>query len=300
MLERINRAYGEMTDLILDKLSEDLRRTPSVLETQVAIQNIDFSNVTFESSGSGFFTCYLRAKSRGIIVNSMTNTMTNSVNTSTVSNNHPYFLSTDASGHLLNCFGVDVGSNSTTTMAAQTAPTQYHSNLTFDSSIFLEAAEKFSIADGTEVTIDLPNGAVLEVKADGSIKITDVDSKVTYKACGVREFNRFINASDLLQDFIKFLGTKGVKQGQVLDIPVELFINWLVFKAAEQDEDLPPENMTPTESHPKLLSAKKKKMPPKCLCCGKFIKKDLAEKGFNFCSGNHASKFATEKLAIAG
>ena len=58
--------------------------------------------------------------------------------------------------------------------------------------------------------------------------------------------------------------------------------------------------MIPTESHPKLLIAKKKKMPPKCLCCGKFIKKDLAEKGFNFCSGNHASKFATEKLALAG
>jgi len=300
MLERINRAYGEMTDAILGKVSEDLGRTPSVLETQVAIQNIDFSNVVFESSGLGFFHCRLRAKSRGIIVNSMTNTMTNSVNTSTVSNNHPYYLSTDASDHLFNSFGIDVGSNSTTSISTRTAPTNYSSNLTFDSSIFLEAAEKFTIANGTEVTIDLPNGAVLEVKADGSIKITDVNSKVTYKACGVREFNRFINASDLLQDFIKFLGTKGVKQGQVLDIPVELFINWLVFKSAEQDEDLPPENMIPTESHPKLLSARKNKMPPKCLCCGKFIKKDLAEKGFNFCSGNHASRFATEKLAIAG
>jgi len=155
-----------------------------------------------------------------------------------------------------------------------------------------------TIKQGQEVSFDLPNGAKLEVKRDGSIEVIDANAKVVYKACSTREFNRFINASDLLQEFIIFLGTLGVKQGQVLNIPIELFINWLVFKAAEQDHESPPSNLTPPESHPRLLAVKERANSPKCLCCGRFIRKDVADKGFNFCDGSHASRFA-EKLSLA-
>lgn len=55
-----------------------------------------------------------------------------------------------------------------------------------------------------------------------------------------RGFNRYLNASDLMEEFIKDLGVLGIKQGEFVDLPVMLFLNWLVIRAAEADEDAPP------------------------------------------------------------
>jgi hypothetical protein len=54
-----------------------------------------------------------------------------------------------------------------------------------------------------------------------------------------REFNRFLNASDMLVKFIEFLGTQQVKQHEALQIPIDLFIAWLVVEAAKADGEEP-------------------------------------------------------------
>ena len=83
----------------------------------------------------------------------------------------------------------------------------------------------------------LPDGSILTVDPNGNYRIVDEHAKVIYKANRLREFNPYINASDLLEDFIKFVGQLGVKQSEVLNVPINAFIHWLVFKAAERDGD---------------------------------------------------------------
>lgn len=136
-------------------------------------------------------------------------------------------------------------------------------------------------------SVKLPDGTVIEVDDNGNFVINDKDAKVTYKANRNREFNRFINASDLLEAFICDLGDAGVRQGDVLSIPVEVFINWLIYKSAEQDGDEIPDDL------PRLEDLRKKK--PRCLCCGRFIKKDLAD--LKFCNGEHYDKY-TKKMQL--
>lgn len=168
--------------------------------------------------------------------------------------------------------------------------TTYSASTNFDSHLFVEAIEKLKLNRGSACEIELPDGAIIKLDEKGDVEVLDDNAKIIYKGCPVREFNRYVNASDLLQDFIRFVGSLGVRQSEVLNIPIELFINWLIFKAAEQDNDQPPEDLTPPQSHPKLLQAKNCNSP-KCLYCGRFIRKDYAEKGFNFCDGVHASQF---------
>lgn len=54
-----------------------------------------------------------------------------------------------------------------------------------------------------------------------------------------REFNRFINASDLMEEFIRYAGEHGARQGDVLTLPIELFVKWLVINACEADGEEP-------------------------------------------------------------
>lgn len=74
------------------------------------------------------------------------------------------------------------------------------------------------------------------------------------------EFNRYINASDLMQEFIAWLGTQGVRKGEVLGLPMDLFIKWLIIQACEQDGEEPNVSLS--------LPAPKKN---RCLGCGRFL-----------------------------
>lgn len=74
-------------------------------------------------------------------------------------------------------------------------------------------------------------------------------------------FNRYVNASDLLEEFIRFLGDEGVRQGEVMSLPVELFIKWLIIKACEHDGEEP--NVTLVLPAPK--------QQPRCLGCQRFL-----------------------------
>lgn len=100
----------------------------------------------------------------------------------------------------------------------------------------VRVVEAFQL-EAREVSYVMPDNSVLHVDHEGNYRIEDTHSRVVYKANRRREFNPYLNASDLLEDFIKFVGTLGVRQGEVLQVPITAFIHWLVFKAAERDGD---------------------------------------------------------------
>lgn len=113
--------------------------------------------------------------------------------------------------------------------------------------------------DGKLCRIDLPDGAKINIRADGGYTIEDKQAKVVYRANRVREFNRYINASDLLEEFIRFAGAEGVRQGEFMRLPLKLFVAWLIVRAAEADGEPSPA--------PALADLRK----PHCVACGRFI-----------------------------
>lgn len=137
----------------------------------------------------------------------------------------------------------------------------------------------------------LPDGTVIKIDQRGNFKIVDTDAKVIYKACRVREFNRYLNASDLLEKFIDDVGLiDRVTQEEILRLPIEAFINWLVLEAAKADGDsvrgLPSvESALPAPASPALPPPAVYK--PRCGCCGRFIKKAFAAAQIHFCSPEH-------------
>lgn len=154
-----------------------------------------------------------------------------------------------------------------------------------DGQLFDTNGRLLKVKKGMACTIQLPDGSCVFIQADGSYEIRHTDNTVVRrKPIRLLEFNRFINASDLLEEFIKDLGVCGVKQDEVLNIPIELFINWLVIRAAEQDGEEPPEDI------PKLETVAKYK-PPQCKTCGRFISKRRKEAGMLFCNSEHFKRY---------
>ncbi len=100
-------------------------------------------------------------------------------------------------------------------------------------------------------------------------------------------FNEYVNASDLLKDFIKFLGEIGVNQKQFLDLPIELFINWLVIMAAKADGEAPPDDVR-VKDHPRLPAPY---YGTKCRACGRFVGEAKAKEGLPFCGPDHVLIF---------
>lgn len=76
-----------------------------------------------------------------------------------------------------------------------------------------------------------------------------------------REFNKFINASDLMEEFIRWLGTEGVRQREVMQLPQELFIKWLILQACEADG----------EESDIQLQLPAPKQQPRCLGCQRWM-----------------------------
>lgn len=143
-------------------------------------------------------------------------------------------------------------------------------------------------------SLGLPDGSKLEIDDLGNYTIHDKDAKVTYKANRIREFSPHLNASDLLAQFVRYVGGLGVRQKEVLSLPIELFINWLVIEAAERDQDQIPAEVVPVERHPVLATARR----PRCLGCGKFIPRLYYRNRFPFCGPEHGARHA-QRLQIA-
>lgn len=129
------------------------------------------------------------------------------------------------------------------------------------------------IEDGVPCNVHLPDGSVLMVGSDGSFTINDKDAKVTYRANRLRDFNPFINASDKLEGFIKLCGALGVKQDEMMQMPVKLFIGWLIIEAARADGEQPDVN---------LLDGIHDHVRPRCTC-GRFIARERIRKKVFFC-----------------
>lgn len=156
-------------------------------------------------------------------------------------------------------------------------------------------------SDKDSFTISLPDGSKF-VFDQGKYRIEDKDAKVTYRANSVREFNRFVNASDLIVEFLSYckdLGAMPRDPRDVLKFPLELFVAFLVVKAAEADaEPVPQEEVLMLESRVPQLAALPppeghRSAAPRCLCCGRYTKKRLAASGIRFCSPEHATLHAT-------
>jgi hypothetical protein len=133
----------------------------------------------------------------------------------------------------------------------------------------------------------LPDGSKLKIDDNGNFTIDDKDAKVTYKSNNIKEFNKFINASDLLEMFIKDCGKLGAKQGQILEIPIELFINWLILNAAKADGDEPPDDV--------LALPEAIERHPRCKRCGRYTHRYKDANGIHFCNGVCTDKFIEKK-----
>lgn len=132
------------------------------------------------------------------------------------------------------------------------------------------------IDDGQPIKIELPDGTIIDVKADGSFTIEDKAAKVIYRAARMRDFNPFINVSDRLEQFIEFCGKQGVRQGEMLELPINLFIGWLAIEAARADKE--PDPAIP------LLPDLRKRMTPRCPGCGRFTLAEMRVRHIEFCA----------------
>lgn len=110
-------------------------------------------------------------------------------------------------------------------------------------------------------------------------------------------FNRFVNASDLLEEFVRFAKDLGLKRRQFLDLPVELFIQWLVVRAAEVDGEPRPHDVPDPKAA--ILALPKPRSPwgSRCLDCKRFIPEKQAMIGIVFCSGAHMDRYRQKALA---
>lgn len=152
---------------------------------------------------------------------------------------------------------------------------------------------KIELPKGREVRVPLGDGSTLYVDANGNFRVDDKNAKVVYKANRVREFNPFINASDLLADFLRYVGTLGVRRSEVQTLPLGLFVNWLVIRAAEIDADPIPADIVPLPEH-RLLRGR---VTPRCLVCQRYVRRLAASSGFAFCNPLCATKMHMRLVA---
>jgi hypothetical protein len=147
---------------------------------------------------------------------------------------------------------------------------------------------KFKKINSQTCKLEFPDGSVLNVDDKGNYHIDDKNAKVTYKANTIREFNRYINASDLLEEFIRFLGTEfDVRQNQIMDVPINVFIEWLIVQAAMKDGDDYGKDMKLLE----LEVQKERNWYRRCKCCGRYIQKRMFEAGLLFCNSMCFDKY---------
>lgn len=138
-------------------------------------------------------------------------------------------------------------------------------------------------------TYEMPDGSKLYIDDLGNYRVEDSKAKVTYRANRVREFNPYISASDLLEHFINEVGVMdGVDQNDVLRLPIEAFINWLILQAAKRDGDRIEGLPTVEQALPMLaLPNPARVLLPRCGLCGRFIRRAWAQARIAFCSPEH-------------
>lgn len=200
-------------------------------------------------------------------------------------------------------YSTTASSTTTGTSASVTWP-HYVYNSTAATSNFIPIIELESIdINGTLVTkksnsikIDFKDGSKLFVDEQGNYRIDDKNAKVTYRANRNREFNQYVNASDLLEEFIRFLGKNyGIRQGQIMDVPIQVFIEWLIVQAAIKDGDEYGDDQKLLE----MGAKQEKRWYRRCKCCGRFIHKKFYDAGIFFCDESCMGRYK-ERILKAG
>lgn len=136
----------------------------------------------------------------------------------------------------------------------------------------------FKVQDGQACDIQLPDGSVIYVDDAGSYTIDDKNAKVVYRANRARDFNKFINVSDRIEEFFEFCGEQDVAAAEMMELPMKLFVGWLVLKAAEADMEEPPADI-------KLIPYFQQRVaPPRCRSCGRFILHEQKKANLEFCN----------------
>lgn len=129
---------------------------------------------------------------------------------------------------------------------------------------------------GHDYVIKLPDDTKLELKSDGSFQVIDKDAKITYQASRIKEFNPYLNASDRLEEFIKYCIGMGLNKQDMLDLPVKTFIAWLIIEAAKADRDPVPDNVS-------LLPDLRRQKNPRCVSCQRFLPRERVQQKIEFC-----------------
>lgn len=156
----------------------------------------------------------------------------------------------------------------------------------YDDDVFIREVIPKNLPAGKR-TIGLPDGSSLHIDDAGNYRIDDADAKVKYLANRNREFSPHLNASDMLADFVRYVGGLGVRREDVMNLPIHLFVAWLIIEAAERDGDAIPDDVQPVAHNPVVELARR----PRCLECGRFIKRIHHRHRFLFCEPSHAAAY---------
>ena len=139
----------------------------------------------------------------------------------------------------------------------------------------------------SKTTFTLPNGVKIKLFPDDHIEIDESDGRQLYKTVPTREFNKYLNGSDLLEEFIAYCAKQNLTQKEFSELPISLFIYWLIVEAAHVDGD------STEDTLPLLTSAvrERKMHTHRCKCCGKFLSKKMETHSISFCSTEHMGQY---------
>lgn len=90
--------------------------------------------------------------------------------------------------------------------------------------------------------------------------------------------NRFLEASDRLEEFLRSMSAEGVGRAELLELPIELFISWLIVEAATAEGSEIPDNVLSPRQRLAFL-------PRRDLCrgCNGKIPDELMARGLQWC-----------------
>jgi hypothetical protein len=139
--------------------------------------------------------------------------------------------------------------------------------------------------------INLPDGSVVHLDDHGNFRIEDKGAQVVYRAHRNRDFNPFVNAGELIGSFIDDVVriVPGVRKADIPDLPLQLFVNWLILEAAQRDDDPVPPDVEIRVPETRLLVGR---VLPRCQLptCRRFVRRVAARRGFHYCNPEHASR----------
>ena len=136
-------------------------------------------------------------------------------------------------------------------------------------------------------SLHLPDGAIVKVSWQGDIEVLDKNAKVLYKPPKERDFNPYLSSSDLVEEFIRYCAGVGITKKEFRDLPLNLFLYWLIVRAAERDKEKADDVLLLLETSVRSV---KEIAIHRCRFCGRFLRPVFAKYGVNFCSPEHMQR----------